>query len=195
MDSQGCVPNEIERFNCMTPISVSRRSITKCLCGALNVCPSAIICRLLSSKYFKKPRTALSISAAIATICKNYQCVQEKSPGPDGTRQGSEGPNSTFPPLLWAQQQLWGSIKSALTALLCETRSAGAKDSTLPAAPQLTTHHVSSLTRKDTKALSTENGAGEEIPGSEIGYSKVCPMKIRHEGNCHKHTEMFAEGL
>lgn len=76
------VLTEIKRFDCMTPISVSRKSITKCLCSALNVCPSAIICRLLSSKYFKKPRTAVSIDAATATIC-NLQCVQQRSPGPD----------------------------------------------------------------------------------------------------------------
>lgn len=31
------VPSEIKRFSCVTPISVSRRSITKCLCRALNV--------------------------------------------------------------------------------------------------------------------------------------------------------------
>lgn len=195
MDSQGCVPNEIKRFNCMTPISVSRRSITKCLCGALNVCPSAIICRLLSSKYFKKPRTALSINAAIATICKNYQCVQERSPGPDGTRQGSEGPNSIISSSALSSAAALRIDKEqthciALWDLLCR-----AKDSTLSAAPQVTTHHVSSLTRRDTKALSTENGVGEEIPGWEIGCSKVYPMKTRHEGNCHKHTEMFAEAL
>jgi len=48
---------------------------------------------------------------------------------------------------------------------------------------------------KDTKALSTENGDEEEILGLEGGCFQVCPREIRHEGNFHKHTQMFAEGL
>lgn len=79
----------------MTPISVSKRSITKCLHCALNACPSMIIHRLFPSKHFKKLRTAVPTNAA--TICNNYQHVQQRSPWPDRRYwAGIEGPDSVI---------------------------------------------------------------------------------------------------
>lgn len=89
------VPSEIKRFNCVTPISVSRRSITKRLRCALNECLSMTIHRLLSSKHFKKLRTVVPTNAALVTVCNNYQHVQQRNPQPDRRYwAGIEGPDS-----------------------------------------------------------------------------------------------------
>lgn len=169
------VPSEIKRFNCMTPISVSRRIVTKCLCSTLNMCPSAIICRLLSSKYFKKPRTAVSINAAIATICENYQCVQQRSSGPNRWCQGgTEGPDSIISSSDWSSAIAMRTDKEhvcreqacciALWDPVCWTWGQGL------------------ISREETLEL-------------EGRCSKVCPMEGKHEGSCHRHTQVFAEVL
>lgn len=125
------VPSEIKRFNCVTPISVSRRSITKRLSCALNECLSMTIHRLLSSKHFKKLRTVVPINAALVTVCNNYQHVQQRNPRPDRRYwAGIEGPDSAVSSSDLSSSNLWGRIKNMpaenkLAALLCGILSVG----------------------------------------------------------------------
>lgn len=158
------VPSEIKRFNCMTPISVSGRSITV---QCLNVSPSVITCRLLSSKFFLEPRTAVSIRAATAKTPRAYN--REAQGQADG--KGRDRKDEVF--LLWSElSRTWGSVKRSSLPLLSGSPLLGPWTAPSQHAPEEPVCHVPCLTRKDTKALSAEN-----------------------RDNFHKHTQMFAEGL
>lgn len=82
-----------------------------------------------------------------------------------------------FPLLIQARQYLQRLMKNQLTSMLSGIPSCWtARTAPCQCAPEETMCHISCITRKDTKALGTENRDWEEIPGLEGGYSKVCPM-------------------
>lgn len=145
------------------------------------MCPSAIICGRLSSRHFSlnQPRTALATKA----MSKNHQCEQQRSPDQtDGAGQAWKDQIPLFPALIQTQQYPRGLIKGKLCTALWDPHCCSME-------------HGSDLTRKDTKASSTENGYGDETLRLEGECPKVCPIEIWHEGDCHKHTQMFSEGL
>lgn len=114
----------------------------------------------------------------------------------DGTGQRSEGPDSIISSsdlssaVTMRIDKRASSLHGSVGSPLLDPRTAPCQY-----APEETKFHGSCLTRKYTKALSTENRDEEEVLGLERICSKACPMEIGHEGNFHKHTQMFAEGL
>lgn len=161
----------------MSPISVSRRTITKCLCRALNVPLSNNTWAPLQLTL--QPRTALATKA----MWKNHQWEKQRSPEQTaGAGQAWKDQIPVFPALIRAQQYPRGLIKGKLCSALRDPHWGSME-------------LVSDLVRKDTKASSTENGHRGETLRTEGKCSKVCPTETRHKDNFNKHTQMFPESL
>lgn len=162
----------------MAPISVSRRSITKCLCRALNV--------PLSNHLW----ASLQQTLQPAQSCPGHQGHVQKPSGraAEKPRAGRwcwasmEGAGSSVSSSDPAQQHPRGLIKGKFCSALWDPHccSVGL---------------VSDPTRKDTTASSTGHGHRDETLRLEGERSKACPTEIRHKGKFHKHTQMISEGL
>lgn len=160
----------------MTPISVSRRSITECLCRALNV--------PLSNNTW----ATLQQTTPPAQNCPGHQgnvqkpSVWEKQGSPDqadGAGQAWKDQIPLFPALIPAQHCPGGLIKGKLCSALRDPLWCSME-------------HVADLNRKETGASSTENGYRDETLRLEGECSKVCPTE---KGSFHKQTQTFSEDL